>query len=339
MLKDSVKHQLQLALPKHLSVDRFLRVALTTIRGNKKLLECSDTSILSCLVTAGQLGLEVDPKIGHAYLVPFGGQAQLIPGYKGLLKLIRNSGELQSVQTQVVYANDVFELEYGLTEKLRHVPSPGDRGAPTGAYVVFRYKDGGYSFDYMSTDDIEKIRKRSKAGDSGPWVTDWAEMAKKTVLRRHSKIAPMSIEAQRAVALEETAMAGLSQWEEEPEAAEEKMSAEDVMALFEEKRAKVPAMGDWALVGRFLAICAKGNNMTTDEATRGAVENWAAFEKSFAKFAAGKAGSKVSKAIKAKIDPDPDPLLPCPNGDDMFQSYCDQTCKSREGCPTHLDDK
>ncbi len=217
-LLDKSRKQLEMALPKHLTADRLLRVAMTSIQRTPKLLECTPQSLLACVMTCAQLGLEPDQFLGQAYLVPFKDNKSgkmictLIPGYRGYLALARRTGEIQSVSTQVVYERDHFELTYGIEDSLVHKPYiNGDRGEPVGAFVVFKYKDGGYSFDFMTAADIEKIRKRSKASSEGPWVTDWAEMAKKTVIKRHAKLAPLSVEFQRAVALEDRAMSGEAQ--------------------------------------------------------------------------------------------------------------------------------
>jgi recombination protein RecT len=223
LTRPQMRKQLEMAIPRHMSVDRLLRVAMTAIRANPKLMGCTQESLLACIMGCAQLGLEPEPFLGQAYLVPFkrnvkvGNQwrsqveCQLIPGYRGYISLARRSGDVKSVAAQVVYENDHFRLQYGLDEVLEHVPAEGDRGAVRGAYCVFRYKDGSHSFDYMTKDDIDKIRARSKASDSGPWVTDYAEMAKKTVIRRHVKLAPLSVEMARAAAAENLAMAGESQ--------------------------------------------------------------------------------------------------------------------------------
>jgi recombination protein RecT len=176
-------------------------------------------------MVCAELGLEPSNFLGQAYLVPFSNkgvlEAQLIPGYRGYIALARRSGEVQTVSAQVVYEKDHFVLQYGLEDKLEHVPyQPTDeeienqthpRGRVKGAYVVFRYKDNSYSFDYMSKADIDAIRKRSKAANNGPWVTDYGEMAKKTVIKRHAKLAPLSVEFQKASILEDLAHAGESQ--------------------------------------------------------------------------------------------------------------------------------
>lgn len=217
---ERMKSQIQLALPKHVSPDRMLRIVLTTVQRTPKLLECTRESLLGCIVQCAQLGLEPDGLLGHAYLIPFfnSGQnrmeCQLIIGYKGLLKLARQSGEIASISARVVHGKDDFEYEYGLAEKLRHVPSMDpDPGPLVYAYAIFRLKDGAIHFDVMGVREIEAIRKRSKSGNRGPWVTDFEEMAKKTVLRRASKMSPASIEDRmaRALVMDERADAGLPQ--------------------------------------------------------------------------------------------------------------------------------
>lgn len=215
---DKLKPQLQMALPKHVDVSRMIRICMTTLQRNPGLLACTQESVLGCLFQCAQLGLEPDGLLGHAYLIPFKDNSSrttvctLIVGYKGLLKLARQSNEIQSISARVVYSKDEFEYEFGLEDKLRHVPTQEeDPGVLTYAYAIFRYKGGGYHFDVMSKIEIDAIRKRSKTGNNGPWVTDYDEMAKKTVLRRASKMAPASIEdLSRAIALDSRSEAGLA---------------------------------------------------------------------------------------------------------------------------------
>ena len=201
--KQGVLDQLKNALPVQtvLSPEKLIRVSLTVIRTNPDLLECSQQSLLACLMGCAQLGLMPEPYLGQAYLVPFWNkttgqrEAQLIPGYRGYITLARNSGELDNLSADVVKENDEFSLKKGLHEDLVHVPCYiGEPGQMIGAYTVFRYLSGSSTFDFMSKVEIDKIRKRSKAKESGPWFTDYEEMAKKTVIRRHMKLAPLSIE-------------------------------------------------------------------------------------------------------------------------------------------------
>lgn len=224
-LLEKMKPQIKLALPRHVDPDRMLRIVLTTIQRTPKLLECTRESLLGCIVQCAQLGLEPDGMLGHAYLIPFFNgrsnrfECQLIVGYKGLLKLARQSGEISSIVARVVHAKDEFQFEFGLErDTLVHRPTGDpDPGALTHAYAIFRLKDGAVHFDVMTVAQINRIRdssqgyKRDKA--SSPWTHHYDEMAKKTVIRRASKMAPASIEdrLQRAAVLDERAEAGLPQ--------------------------------------------------------------------------------------------------------------------------------
>ena len=133
---------------------------------------------------------------------------------KGLIDLAYRSGEVEVVQAQIVYANDHFECQYGLEPKLIHVPADSDRGAPVKVYAMFRTKSGGYGFEVMSMDDVRKhAEKYSKAYSSGfsPWTTNFEEMAKKTVLKRALKYAPMKSEFVRGVVQDETIKTEISE--------------------------------------------------------------------------------------------------------------------------------
>lgn len=201
--------EIEKALPKHMDADRMARIALTTIRTNPKLLECSVPSLLGAVMQAAQLGLEPG-LIGHCYLVPFKNgktgqsEVQFIIGYKGMIDLARRSGQIENIYAHAVYSNDEFDYELGLEPKLKHKPyMNGDRGEFIGVYAVAHFKGGGYQFEFMPKEEIEKRRKRSKAANNGPWVTDYEEMAKKTVIRHMWKYLPISIEIQQQAAQDE----------------------------------------------------------------------------------------------------------------------------------------
>lgn len=213
--------QIQAALPKQLDADRLTRISMTEIRTNPKLLECDPRSLLGAVIQSAQLGLE--PGImGQAYLIPFKSkgkmEVQFIPGYKGLLTLARRSGQVRKIETGVVRQGDTFEVEFGTDEKLRHVPAR-NRGNVEYLYAIAKLNagdDGGVEdqFEVMSVEEIEDIRKSSKAGQSGPWVDWWEQMARKTIAKRLIKWLPTSVEAQEAVAMDEKADAGVSQGNE-----------------------------------------------------------------------------------------------------------------------------
>lgn len=214
-----IKNQFAMALPKHMNADRMARIITTEIRKTPALANSNIQSFLGAVVQCSQLGLEPGGALGHAYLLPFGnGKAtdgksnvQLIIGYRGMIDLARRSGQIISISARTVRDGDDFHYEYGLNEDLKHTPKANESASITYVYAVARLKDGGVQFEVMTFNQIESVRKQSKAGDNGPWKTHWEEMAKKTVIRRLFKYLPVSIEIQQAVILDEKAEAGISQ--------------------------------------------------------------------------------------------------------------------------------
>jgi recombination protein RecT len=194
---DEFKRQVAKALPRTISPDRFIRIALTATFRNPKLLNCSRESLLQCLMDLSAMGLEPDGR--RAHLIPFKDQCTLIIDYKGIAELVRRHGDVAHIHCDVVGENDEFECRYGTGGKLEHKPSINGRGPIYCAYSYVRLKDGAEEFDVMGVEEIETVRKRSRSANDGPWVTDWNEMAKKTVFRRHSKTLPLSPELRDAV--------------------------------------------------------------------------------------------------------------------------------------------
>lgn len=191
LIGDKFKQQVALALPKHLSPDTFIRVALTALTRTPKLMECDQASFFTCLLDLSARGLWPDGQ--HAHLIPYGTKCTLIIDYKGIAKLIMQSGEVRAIRADVVYERDDFSFSYGTDEHLKHRPNlSGNRGKMICAYSYVSFKEGDPSFIVMSIDEIERIRQRSRAANNGPWVTDFGEMAKKTVFRRHAKWLPFS---------------------------------------------------------------------------------------------------------------------------------------------------
>lgn len=200
-LLTSYKNQITAALPSHLTADRMSRIALTEIRRNPKLLECDPVSLFGAVIQASQLGLEIGP--GGAHLVPFKKQVQMIPDYRGLMALARRSGDISGFYAQIVCSNDEFDYQFGTQEFLHFKPAKSNRGEIIGAFAIAHFKEGGSQFEYMTIEDIEDIKKRSKASNSGPWITDYEAMAKKTVIRQICKYLPVSVELQKAITLDE----------------------------------------------------------------------------------------------------------------------------------------
>jgi len=192
---EGFKSQLAMALPSMVTPERFMRVALTTLNKTPKLAECTQASLFACMLDCASLGVEPDGR--RAHLIPYGDKCTLILDYKFLIELARRSGELADWKAVLVCDNDEFEAD-GEAVTVHHVNYREPRGNVFAVYSVATFKDGTKSYEVMTRDEVEAIKKRSKAGKSGPWVTDWSEMAKKTVIRRHSKVLPLSAEFRTA---------------------------------------------------------------------------------------------------------------------------------------------
>ena len=201
-LFESRKASIAAVMPKHLTPERMLKVALSATARSPQLLACTPASLLLCVMQAAELGLEAGGLLGEAYLVAYKDTATLIPGYRGLVKLARQSGQLSSLEAYVVRKQDTFDIEFGLEPRLVHKPFM--QGEPNSddivaVYAIARFKDGTRQCDVMTRGEVDAIRKRSAAANSGPWVTDFAEMAKKSVVRRLCKYLPLSPELQKAL--------------------------------------------------------------------------------------------------------------------------------------------
>ena len=184
------ENEFRAALPAHIPVERFMRVVTTAVTSNPDLLGADRRSLFEAATKAAQDGLLPDGRDGA--LVIFGGKVQWMPMIGGILKKIRNSGELISISAYVAYSNDEFIYELGDEEKISHRPALEERGKPRLVYAIAKTKDGGIYREVMTVTEIEKVRAVSRAAKKGPWVDWWDEMARKTVMRRLAKRLPMS---------------------------------------------------------------------------------------------------------------------------------------------------
>jgi len=230
-------------LPRAMRPERFVRVALTAIMRIPDLAECSRESLFKCLLDLSSYGLEPDGR--RAHLIPFKNhkmcacghemdqhkgqecsrcncrqrrtliECSLIIDYKGLAELVRRSGDVSLIHADVVCANDEWSYAFGTDAHLRHKPNMKDRGDRIAYYSYVKLKDGSEDFVVMNLAEVEKIRKRSKTPNAGPWVTDFDEMGKKTVFRRHTKWLPLSPEVRDAVERDDSETpVDISGWEE-----------------------------------------------------------------------------------------------------------------------------
>jgi len=192
-------------LPPQIPVERFIRTTITAIQLNPDLIAAERTSLLASTMKAAQDGLLCDgreaalviynSKVGDAWVK----KAQYMPMAEGLLKKVRQSGQLSNISVQVVKENDFFDYELGDNERMVHKPALRNRGATIGAYSIAKLASGETSREYMDIDQIQAVKKRSKTATSGPWVTDEDEMCRKTVFRRHYKRLPKSTDLEQII--------------------------------------------------------------------------------------------------------------------------------------------
>ena len=206
-----MKGEIAKALPSVMTPERFTRIVTSAISTTPQLAQTTPQSFLGAMMTAAQLGLEPNTPLGQAYLLPYKNhgrlECQFQLGYKGLIDLAYRSGQVTIIQAHEVRENDEFSYSFGLEPTLHHVPARGDRGNVICYYAMFRTKDGGFGFEVMSREDVEAhARQYSKSYGNGysPWSTNFDEMAKKTVLKKCLKYAPLKSDFVRAVASDET---------------------------------------------------------------------------------------------------------------------------------------
>ncbi|GDX75986.1 hypothetical protein LBMAG41_10620 [Cyanobium sp.] len=199
-----MNREFEAALPQQIPVDRFVRTIVTAVQMQPELLEADRRTLISSCMKAAQDGLLLDGR--EAGLSVYndrknGGQTvAYLPMVGGIMKKIRQSGEISSIRAHVVYEGDVFEYELGDEERILHKPSLSAQGGkPLAAYAIARFKDGDIQREVMSVAQIEKIRAKATGIGKACWSSDWGEMAKKTVIRRLSKRLPSSNDLDRVL--------------------------------------------------------------------------------------------------------------------------------------------
>lgn len=214
---EAMADQFKMALPSHIKVDKFQRVVLTAVMSDPELLHADRRSLIASVTKAAQDGLLPDKREGA--LVIFNQKVskkgeqdewikavQWMPMIAGVLKKVRQSGEITSITANIVYDKDTFIWSQGDNEAIEHQPPQlgEDRGKAIGVYAIATLKDGYKIREVMDINEIEKVRKVSKTGQFGPWKDWWEEMAKKTVIRRLSKRLPMSTDIEGVINDEST---------------------------------------------------------------------------------------------------------------------------------------
>jgi recombination protein RecT len=191
---------------------RLIRVAMLYFTRSPMLQEATPISFIQCAFDSVAAGIPLDGKLGHAVVfnqkvkTPQGDkwekQVKFMPDFKGLVSVARRTGQITDAQTGVVYQNDAFDFgRRGPQMVCDHTPAMGDRGEFKGVYCILTFPSGDWTAEWMPKDEIDKVRKSSKASESGPWVDWFEQMARKTVLKRTLKTYcddPQLLEAFRA---------------------------------------------------------------------------------------------------------------------------------------------
>lgn len=196
---DALAPQFKMALPSHIPVEKFTRAINTAIANNPSILEADRTSLFAACMKSAEMGLFANGR--DAALVPFGNKVNFMPMIAGVLKLIRNSGELSTIMAENVYENDDFTYYVDSDgPHLHHKPEMfSDRGKFKGVYALAKMKDGSVYIEVMGVDQINSVKKASRSPDKGPWSTFPEEMNKKACLRRLAKRLPLSTDVDEAL--------------------------------------------------------------------------------------------------------------------------------------------
>lgn len=208
--RPDVLKQVRLALPEHLTAERFIRIALSAAIRTPAIYQCDPRTVAQAVITCSELGLE--PNGRDAHLIPFENrragrfELQVIPDYKGLIKLAYQSGMVQSVAAKSVRQGDYFKFQFGLHEDLVHIPAAADaRGQLTHAWAMAKLKDGGTPFVVLDRTMVERRRSSSRSADrdSSVWNKDEDAMWAKSAVRELAKFIPQSPQLERALAYED----------------------------------------------------------------------------------------------------------------------------------------
>lgn len=221
MLKsDRTQAMMRAIVPKHVTPDRMMRLAVLAVTRTPKLAECHPQTLLGAFISCSALGLEPNTPLQHVHLIPFENrrrgivEVQTIIGYRGYMELGRRSGLILQQHAEVAFSNDLFEYEFGTETRLRHIPvmDGTDRGDPIAAYCHVKLTDG-QAFTVMPWADVLKIRDGSQGYQSAvrfnksdnPWQVHPLRMGRKTAIRQlySGGEVPLSLEMANAALIDE----------------------------------------------------------------------------------------------------------------------------------------
>lgn len=243
MLEKSIP-QIQKAIPKHLTAERIARIAETAFKRDSKLADCSPISVISAIMVASQLGLEIG-QLGQCYLIPYnspdGPIATLIPGWQGMVDLVARRGQA-TVWTDVIRQGESWVHHRGSSPSIEVQGDVDSEAEMLYAYAVGRIKGSDWPIiERWSMERIAKHRDRyNKVGKrhySYKGLNEWEMYARKVVLLQVLKYLPKSVEIITASELEYSAQQGTQNLDLK--------AVEDVYeGVFAVDEAKEPETGD-----------------------------------------------------------------------------------------------
>lgn len=225
------KPTLAAILPKHIAPDRVIKIAMNVYLNKPELANCTPLSMVKATLQCAELGLDPSPQLGEAYFVPFTTkiktrdgnqwkekdelQVKLMPGYVGLAKLVKQTGDVSDVYAVPVFDSEKepkwdadgrfvagFYVEEGTERKIHHIRNlTATRGELFAVYGVVKFKDGTSHFEVLSRADVEDHRKVSQQADGTAWKNNFTAMACKTAIRMAVKMVPKSPEKPLAKAI------------------------------------------------------------------------------------------------------------------------------------------
>jgi len=199
----AIQPQITQILPSHVRPERYLRAVTLAVAQNRALAEANVHSLRAAVLKAAELGLVPNSPLGEAYLIPFKGEVQMIPGYRGLISLARRSGDVSTIEARVVYEGEPFVYRVGPSGTFEHTPNLDveTEGKRRFAYAWARLKDGSFCVEVVPRWKIEAIKRTSLAKiknddkrEQSPWVAHEGEMWRKTAVRALFKYLPVSSE-------------------------------------------------------------------------------------------------------------------------------------------------
>lgn len=207
-LVESMRGEFAKALPQHVTIDHFLRLALTELRTSAHLQQCSAESLLGALMTAARVGLEVGGPLGEFYLTPrrIKGAMTVVPivGYRGLIRLARQAG-VGALDARIVRDGDHWQegadAERGFF--FEWTPAADPTRPPVGVLAIARLSGGDVQHRYLTIDEVMARAARGSAGESGPWASDREAMIRKTGIRALAPVLPQSTALATALVADE----------------------------------------------------------------------------------------------------------------------------------------